>query len=100
MSGGQRFTTLDVSQVYQQILLDESSWMLATINIHKGFQYTRLTFGVESAPAIFQRVMDVVLQGILNALCYRDEIIGTGVSKSEHLSTLARVLECLKSYEF
>ena len=42
----------------------------------------------------------MVLQGIPNALCYLDDVIVTGVSDREHLSTIARVLERLKSYGF
>ncbi len=36
------------------------------------YQYTRLPFGVASAPAIFQRAMDIVLQGVI---CYIDDIL-------------------------
>ena len=62
LSGGQKFTTLDLFQAYQQLVLDESSHKLVTISTHKRlFQYTRLPLGVASAPAIFQRAMDVVL---------------------------------------
>ena len=44
--------------------------------------------------------MDVVLQRILNALCCLDDIFVTGASDREHLSTLATVLDRLKSYGF
>ena len=62
LSGGQRFTKLDLSQVYQQMVLEESSCTYVTISTSLGlFQYTRLPFGVASAPAIFQRAMDAIL---------------------------------------
>ena len=92
LSGGQKFTKLDLSHAYQQIMLHEESQKLVTINTHIGlYRYTRLPFGVASAPAIFQRAMDVVLQGVPNAMCYLDDIMVTGASDQQHLSTLAAV---------
>ena len=63
LAGGKRFSKLDMSQAYQQLLLDESSRQYVVINTHKGlFGYSRLPFGVSSAPGIFQRVMKNLLQ--------------------------------------
>ena len=54
LSGGQTFTTLDLSHAYLQLELENESQELVTINTHKGlYKYTRLPFGVASAPAIF-----------------------------------------------
>ncbi|CAG2226124.1 unnamed protein product [Mytilus edulis] len=65
LSGGQAFSKLDLSQAYQQIVLDEESRTYVTINTHKGlYQYNCLPFGVSSAPGIFQRTMENLLQGI------------------------------------
>ena len=62
LNGGQQFTKLDMSQAYQQLMLDEESKVYTTINTHKGlFRYTRLPFGVSSAPGIYQQVMDNLL---------------------------------------
>ena len=79
---------LDLSAAYQQMALDEKSSKLVTINIHKGlFRYARLPFGVASAPAVFQRTMDILLQGIPQVICYLDDILITGKSDAEHLAT-------------
>ncbi len=68
-----------------------------TINTHKGlYRLNRLPFGVVSAPALFQRIMETILQGISNVLVYLDDIF-TGKSLSEHLSTLRTVLERLET---
>jgi len=54
LAGGQKFSKLDLSQASQQMLL-HPDWKYTTINTHLGlFQYTRLPFGIASAPAIFQ----------------------------------------------
>ena len=76
--GGKHFTKLDLTSAYQQMLLDDNSTRLATINMHKGlYEPTRLPFGVASAPALFQRAMDVILQGIPHTFCYLDDILVT-----------------------
>ena len=65
LANGETFSKLDLSQAYQQMVLDDESPKCLTINTHLGlFQYTRLPFGVASAPAMFRRAMDMILQGI------------------------------------
>ena len=60
------------------------------INTHKGlFRYRRLPFGITSAPAIFQRVMESLLQNIV----YIDGILITGKNDEEHLKSLETVLK-------
>lgn len=64
-----------------------------TINTHKGlFRYNRLPFGVSSAPAIFKRVMDTLLQGFEGVSTYIDDII-IGTSIDDHLCKLNKVLQ-------
>ena len=66
LSKGKYFSKLDLSQAYQQLLLDDDSKKYVAINTHRRlFQYTRLPFGISSAPGIFQRVMESVLQGLI-----------------------------------
>ena len=65
MAGGKKFTKLDLSHAYQQVELEPGSRKYVTINTHKGlYQYTRLPFGVASAPAVFQQIMEKLLHGI------------------------------------
>lgn len=93
LAQGEKFTKLDMSQAYQQLILDEESRKYVVINTHKGlFQYTRLPFGISSAPAIFQRVMEGLLQGIPHVSVYLDDILITGKNDVEHLATLEAVL--------
>ena len=97
LSGGISFSKLDLAHAYQQVPLDEDSQKLTTINTSKGlYQYTRLPFGVSSAPAIFQRVMETLLQGIPCVSIYLDDILVTGKTKSEHLQNLQEVLKRLQ----
>lgn len=96
LTKGKLFSKIDLTQAYQQLPLDERSKELVAINTQKGlFRFTRLPFGVSSAPGIFQRVMESVLQGIPQVAVYLDDILITGSSEQEHLATLAKVLSRL-----
>ena len=66
LAGDKSLTKLDLSQAYLQIPLDDSSKELLVINTPKGlFHYTwRMPYGISSAPGIFQRFMENVLQGL------------------------------------
>ena len=94
LSGGKMFSKLDLSHAYLQVPLEEASQKYVTINTHKGlFVYTRLPFGIASAPSIFQRVMENLLQGIPRVCVYLDDILVTGATEQEHLANLAQVLQ-------
>ena len=87
------YTNLDMSQAYQQIEIDELSKKYVVINTHKDlFQYNRLPFGVSSAPAIFQSVMESLLQGVPNVCVYIDDILVAGKTYQKHINSLEKVL--------
>ena len=97
LAGGKSFSTLDMSQAYQQVLLDEPSKKLVVINTSKRlFQYNRLPFEISCVPGIFQKVMDSLLKGIPGVVVYLDDILVTGPSEEEHLSSLKQVLSRLQ----
>ena len=90
LRGGKYFTKLDLSQAYTQLPLEDDSKKYVVINTHRGlFQYTRLLFGISSAPGIFQRVIENILQGIDGVVVYLDDIL------TEHLKILNEVLNRL-----
>ena len=97
--GGQKFTKMDLKQAYQQMQLEEEAKELVTINTHKGlYRFNRLPFGIASAPALFQRAMDTILQGIPHVICYIDDILITGSTEEEHLRNLEEVLKRLQHH--
>eukprot|EP00731_Ephydatia_muelleri_P014893 Em0008g613a len=99
LAGGEQFTKMDLSQAYLQLELEEESKRLVTINTHKGlYRFNRLPFGVASAPAIFQKVMESVLLGIPRVVCYLDDILITGSTVAEHLRNVERVLKQLRTF--
>ena len=96
LAGGQSFTKLDLKNAYLQIELEEESKKFVTIKTSRGlFQYNRLPFGVSSSPAIFQRVIDNVLQRIPYVYAYLDDILVTGRTDEEHLHNIDKVLSRL-----
>ena len=98
LSGGKSFSKLDLQHVYQQLTLDDNSRPYTTINTHHGlFQYNCLPFGVSSAPGIFQRTMDSLLQGLPHVTVYLDDILITGETEQEHLQNLDTVLQKLQT---
>ena len=99
LAGGQKFSKLDLRQAYLQCEVEEESRKLSTINTHRGlYTYNRLVFGIASAPAIWQRAIDQVLQGVPNVQCILDDMIITGKNDQDHLKTLETVFEILKCF--
>lgn len=91
------FSKLDLSSEYQQLELDEESQLLTTISTHRGlFAFKRLTFGIASAPGIFQREMEKLFFDMQGVLVFFDDILITGSSQSEHDERLKNFLCKLK----
>jgi len=87
-----------MSQTYQQLLLDDESKQYTTINTHKGlFQYNRLPYGISSAPGIFQRNMENLLQNIPYVIVRVDDILVSRARDEDHLNNLEEVLKRLPS---
>ena len=98
LAGGVIFSKLDMSQAYAQLCLDERSKQLTVINTHRGlFRYNRLSFGISSAPGIFQRAMEELFSGVEGVSIYLDDILIKGATIREHDNTLKLVLSKLQS---
>ena len=89
LAGGKLFSKLDLSQAYIQVFMDEASTDYLTINAHQSlYVYNCLPFGVTSAPVIFQKLMDTVLQGINGITRYIDDILVSSASEETHFKIL------------
>lgn len=100
LKGGRKFSRLDLQHAYSQIKLKVDSKELATLSTHKELhRCNQLPFGNASVPAIFQKAMDSILQGILYVLlCYLDDILIAGPSVEEHLKSCEEVLRRLQNH--
>ncbi|KAJ8895798.1 hypothetical protein PR048_001136 [Dryococelus australis] len=69
---------------------------LCTVNMHRGlFHYIHLPFGIKSHPAIFQRTMEQMLQGLESDVCFQDDILVTGSTREQHVRNLRCMLQRL-----
>ena len=92
LNGGQVFSKIDGSNAYLQCRLHVDYRKYTNNKTHIGlFQYTRLPFGVSSAPAIYHRVMDNMLNSIPGVCDYLDDVLISGSTEQEHLDKLNRV---------
>lgn len=96
LSGAKYFCSLDLAGAYTQLLLSERSKKFMVINTIKGlYRYNRLPQGAASSAAIFQKVMDQVLHGLDNVVCYLDDVLICGKTLKECKEKLYLVLERL-----
>lgn len=96
MQAGKTFSTIDLKQAYLQMKVDAKSQKYLVINTHRGlFKYTRLPYGVNTAPGIFQQAMEQMLRDVPGVAVYMDDILVTGPTETEHLSSLKEVLRRL-----
>jgi hypothetical protein len=65
------FSKIDLKWGYHQLELDEESRKITTFATHCGlFRYKRLMFGINSAPEVYQHVIQQVLHGCKGASYY------------------------------
>ncbi|KAG0929312.1 hypothetical protein G6F29_012095 [Rhizopus arrhizus] len=94
------FSTMDLTSSYCQIELDEESKPKSAFVCRRGlFEFVRMPFGLCSAPATMQRLMDSVLAGLKWQTClvYLDDIITFSPTFDQHLKDLREVLSRLRA---
>ncbi|UYV62324.1 K02A2.6-like [Cordylochernes scorpioides] len=87
LAGGEKFSKIDLRDAYNQLELDDESQL---------YTYTRLPFGISSAPALFQKQMNILLKGIPMVFCALDDILITGKNDQDHLKNLECVLQIIQ----
>ena len=84
---------LDLSQAYQQLVLNPESRNFLTVNTHKELcRPTRLYFGVQSVSGIFQLELESRVSHIPFVKVRSDDILISGKNDKEHLENLRQVL--------
>ena len=101
LNEGTYFAKLDLADAYLQIPVAQECRELLTINTHRGlFQYAHLPFGIKTAPAIFQQIMDTILAGISGVATYLDDVLVVGSSHDELKSRTLTVLQRIQDAGF
>ena len=100
LGGAKYFSTLDLRQGYWQVENDPETADKTTFITRKGaFKFKVLPFGLSNAPAVFQRLMNMVMQGLTWEAClvFLDDIIVMSATFEQHLERLTAVFDRLKS---
>lgn len=100
LAGMKVFSSIDLSDAFFQIPLDEEAAKLMTINTHLGlFNVNRLQQGVKTAPGIFQQIIDTMLSGT-NTYGFIDDMICAGKDEEDHKTQLFETLKRIQDYGF
>ena len=98
LQGASVFSTLDLEKGYWQVPLEESSKAITAFSTTGGlFEFNVLPFGLSTAPALFQRMMDNCLKGLPFARVYIDDIVVFSNSLKEHSDHLQQVFRRLEA---
>jgi transposase InsO family protein len=96
------FSCLDLVMGYHQIELEERDKEKTAFSTKNGhWEYNRLPFGLKTAPATFQRMINTVLSGLTGTRCFvfLDDIVVYAKSLSEHDAKLREVLGRIRKYK-
>lgn len=98
VGGAKVMTTLDLAKGYWQIPLSATSREKTAFATPDGlYEFEVMPFGLHSAPATFQRMVNSVLRHCSQfAQAYIDDIVIFSQSCEEHLDHLEGVLGCLQ----
>ena len=87
------FSVLDATSGYWQVKLDEASSKLCTFNTPYGrYRFTRLPFGIKSAPEVFQHRMSELFEDVEGVKAIVDDLLIWGKDDDEHDARLKQVL--------
>jgi len=90
---------LDLAKGFHQIEIDERDIHKTAFSVEDGhYEFLRMPFGLKTAPATFQRLMNYVLKEYINKIClvYLDDIIIYSTSLEEHIDSLNKIFKRLQ----
>ena len=103
LQGAKVFSKMDLKSGFHQIRIAEGDIPKTAFRTKYGhFEYLVLPFGLTSGPATFQRLMNSVLQPLLDegVVVYLDDILMYSKTPEEHLTLVRKVLQLLRENKF
>ncbi|CAK1586146.1 unnamed protein product [Parnassius mnemosyne] len=100
LTGVKWFSTQDLKSGYWQVEIYPKDKEKTAFSTGKGlWQFKVMPFGLCNAPATFERLMELVLNGLIgdDCLVYLDDTIIVGRTFEDHLQNLERVLMKIQS---
>ena len=100
LAGARFFSSIDFASGYHQIAMDPNDQSKTAFTTPFGlFEYTRMPFGLTSAPATFQRLMQRVMSDFLfeHMLVYLDDLLVYSKTFEEHLTHLRRLFQRIQT---
>ena len=93
-----KFSKVDLTAGYHQIVLDKESPSITTFITHRGlFRYKRLPFGIGAVSEVFQNAIQNALQGLAGTRNIANDIIVWGSTDEEHDDRLNALFARLSS---
>lgn len=101
LGGAEYFSTMDANKGYHQFKITKKDRYLTAFTTEQEgqWQYKRVPFGLQNAPAFFQRSMDSLLGRYRWEFClaYIDDIVVWSKTWESRLDHISKVLSCFKS---
>ena len=93
-------TKLDLAKGFYQVEVEaQSREKTAFVCPFGKYEFTRMPFGLKNAPALFQRCMEVVLQGCYSfSAPYIDDVLVFSEDPGEHAGHLRQVVKELSRH--
>ena len=91
---------LDLAKGFYQVEVEpQSQQKTAFVSPFGKYEFTRMPFGLKNAPAVFQRLMEVVLRDCYSCSApYIDDVIVFSKNGDEHIQHLRCVLGALRKF--
>ena len=91
-------STMDLNRGYWQVPMSMEAKTKTAFTTQFGlYQFNVMPFGLQGAPATFQRLMDKVIRGLEQFIAaYLDNLIIYSESWNDHLKHISEVLKCLR----